>query len=98
MKKGVTDFLAYDEENQVYYLDNEQKVKDQVEKDHWKIVLRTIIKDWRLYLMLIPMLFIFICWRYLPMYELLASFKYNFTGTNKVSEQYFCGFNNFNQL
>ena len=88
MKKGVTDFLAYDEENQVYYLDNEQKVKDQVEKDHWKIVLRTIIKDWRLYLMLIPMLFIFICWRYLPMYELLASFKYNFTGTNKVSEAF----------
>ena len=98
MKKGITDFLAYDEENQVYYLDDEQRVRDQVEKDHWKIVLRTIIKDWRLYLMLIPMLFIFVCWRYLPMYELLASFKYNFTGTNKVSEQYYYGFNNFNQL
>ena len=99
MKKGVTDFLTYDEENQVYYLDNEQKVKDQVEKDHWKIVLRTIIKDWRLYLMLIPMLFIFICWRYLPMYELLASFKIkDINHAVKVSDQYFVGFHNFDLI
>lgn len=98
MKKGVTDFLTYDEDSGVYYIDNEQAVVDQVEKDHWKIVLRTILKDWRLYLMLIPMLFIFICWRYLPMYELLASFKNAENGAVKVSDQYYIGFNNFELL
>jgi putative aldouronate transport system permease protein len=79
-------------------MDPEQAVRDAVEKDHWKIVTRTIIRDWRLYLMLIPMLFIFICWRYLPMYELLASFKVNLTGTHKVADQTFVGFSNFHTL
>lgn len=95
MKKGVTDFLSYDSENQVYYLDNEQKVIDQVEKDHWKIVVRTFIKDWRLYLMLIPMLLIFLFWRYFPMYELLAAFKAKGPAGVRVADLDYCGFDNF---
>lgn len=98
MEKKTQDYIHYDEETNQYVMDEEQKVRDQVEKDHWKIILRNILKDWRLYLMLIPMILIFLFWRYLPMYELLASFKVNFTGTNKVAEQDFVGFSNFNIL
>ena len=95
MKKGAADFLSYDSENQVYYLDNEQMVIDQVEKDHWKIVARTFIKDWRLYLMLVPMLLIFLFWRYFPMYELLVAFKAKGPSGVRVNELDFCGFDNF---
>ena len=92
------DYILFDEKTGKYSMDPEQKVRDEVEKNRWKTVLRTIIKDWRLYAMLIPMIFIFFCWRYLPMYELLASWKVNLTGTNIVAEQDFTGYNNFNTL
>ena len=95
MKKVNNRFIHLDEETGHYVMDQEQVVRDQVEKDHWLTVLRTLLKDWRLYLMLVPMLFIFFCWRYLPMYELLASFKVNTTGALKVSDQFYCGFNNY---
>ena len=97
-KKGIEDYLIYDQAQGCYVMDPEQKVRDEVEKNHWKYVLRTMLRDWRLYLMLIPMIFIFFCWRYLPMYELLGSFKVNLTATNKVAEQHFVGFNNFHTL
>ena len=80
MKFQLDEHIKLDQETNQYVMDKEQVVRDNVEKDHWKIVLRTILKDWRLYLMLVPMLFIFICWRYLPMYELLTAFKSNLNG------------------
>lgn len=95
MEKFIDEHLKYDETAGRYVMDPEQQVRDQVEKDYWKIVLRNIIRDWRLYLMLVPMMFIFFCWRYMPMYELLVSFKVNLTGTAKVAEMDFAGFNNF---
>lgn len=94
-KKLIDDYLKYDQSAGRYVMDPEQKVRDQVERDYWKIVLRNLLRDWRLYLMLFPMLFIFFCWRYLPMYELLASFKINLTNTNRVAEMDFVGFSNF---
>ncbi|MCR5741806.1 MAG: ABC transporter permease subunit [Gammaproteobacteria bacterium] len=92
------DFLVYNPETGIYTKDPEQAVRDEVEKHHWKNNLFTILKDWRLYLMLLPMLFVFFCWRYLPMYELLASWKINLTGTNKVAEQDWVGYGNFYTL
>ena len=52
-----------------------QKVEAYYEKNHWKITFKRMIKDWRLYVMLLPLVFVFICWRYLPMYGLIVSFK-----------------------
>lgn len=52
-----------------------EKTQAYYEKYHWKITLKRMIKDWRLYLMLLPLAIIFILWRYLPMYGLLISFK-----------------------
>ena len=68
-----------------------------MEKHYWRTVGRTILKDWRLYLMLIPMLLVFLFWRYFPMYELLGSFKV-VDSVKSVSEQYSIGFSNFKAL
>ena len=98
MKKTIAgDYLVYDASSQTYRLDSEQKVRDDVEKHYWKNVVRTVIKDWRLYLMLIPMILVFLFWRYFPMYELLRCFKVA-DQVKPVSEQLFSGFSYFNRL
>ena len=59
MKKTIAgDFLIYDKSSNSYRPDPEQVVRDDVEKHYWKNVVRTILKDWRLYVMLIPMLLV----------------------------------------
>jgi len=98
LKKTIAgDYLVYDASSQTYRLDSEQKVRDDVEKHYWKNVVRTVIKDWRLYLMLIPMILVFLFWRYFPMYELLRCFKVA-DQVKPVSEQLFSGFSYFNRL
>ena len=72
MKVRAADFLVYDNDKGVYVEDPEQIVRDDVEKHYWRHVILTIAKDWRLYLMLVPMLLVFLLWRYFPMYELLG--------------------------
>ena len=89
--------LIYDEQTQTYSMDPEQAVRDDVEKHHWLNTARTILRDWRLYLMLVPMIFVFVAWRYLPMYELLGSFKATEVGVD-VSDQLHIGFANFKTL
>ena len=56
MKAQAADFLIYDEATKSYREDPEQAVRDDVEKHYWLHVGRMIAKDWRLYLMLLPML------------------------------------------
>ena len=97
MKAKAADFLIYDEVKQVYRENPEQAVRDDVEKHYWLHVCRTIAKDWRLYVMLIPMLLVFLFWRYFPMYELLGSFKVS-DEVKPVAEQFFAGFSNFKTL
>ena len=50
----TTDYLVYDKESGVWREDPEQAVRDDVEKHYWLHVGRTILKDWRLYVMLLP--------------------------------------------
>jgi len=69
------DFLVYDEASGTYAMPADQQVRDEAEKNHWKSTGFTILKDWRLYLMLVPMLFVYILWKYAPRHELLAAFK-----------------------
>ena len=97
MKIKATDYLVFDEETGKYKEDPEQKVRDDVEKHYWLHVGRTILKDWRLYVMLIPMLLVFLFWRYFPMYELLGSFKVS-DQVLPVSKQLFSGFSYFKRL
>lgn len=50
------------------------------EKHHWSITLKRMLKDWRLYVMLIPLILVFFLWKYLPMYGLTLAFKNYDTG------------------
>jgi len=97
MKGKAADYLVQDRESGTWHEDPEQAVRDDVEKHYWLNVGRTIVKDWRLYLMLVPMLLVFLFWRYFPMYELLGSFKVP-DGILPVNEQLFSGFSYFRQL
>lgn len=97
MKIKATDYLVYDEKTGKYREDPEQIVRDDVEKHYWKHVGLTVLKDWRLYLMLVPMVLVFFFWRYMPMYELLGSFKI-YDAVKDVSEQFYSGFSYFRTL
>ena len=74
-KLKCDDFLTYDEESGTYSVAPDQQVRDEVEKTRWKEIAFKLLTDWRLYLMLVPMLFVYIFWRYMPMYELIGVFK-----------------------
>lgn len=97
MKAKAADFLLYDDERGVYRQSPEQAVRDDVEKHYWLHVGRAVLKDWRLYVMLIPMLLVFLFWRYFPMYELLGCFKVS-DEVLPVSQQFFSGFSYFKRL
>jgi len=97
MKANAADFLVYDEEHDVYRVNPEQAVRDDVEKHYWRHVGQTVVKDRRLYLMLVPMLLVFLFWRYFPMYELLGCFKVS-DKVLPVSKQLFSGFSYFKRL
>ena len=98
MKKSkAADFLIYDQSTGSYRADPEQLVRDDVEKHYWRNLVKTVIKDWRLYLMLVPMILVFLFWRYLPMYELLRCFKVQ-EDAKSVADQFFLGFSNFKSL
>ena len=97
MKAKAADFLILDKETGVYKVDPEQAVRDDVEKHYWRHVMLTIAKDWRLYLMLVPMILVFLFWRYFPMYELLGCFKVS-DNVLPVSQQLFSGFSYFKRL
>ena len=75
-KLKYDDFLIRDEETGKYYMSDEQQVRDETEKNRWKTTGFTLLKDWRLYLMLVPMILVYVLWKYLPMYELTAAFKF----------------------
>ncbi len=97
MKVTASDYLDYDESTGTWHENSEQKVRDDVEKHYWLHVGRAIVKDWRLYVMLVPMLLVFLFWRYFPMYELLGCFKVS-DEILPVSEQLFSGFSYFRRL
>lgn len=98
-KLKCDDFLERDADGN-YYMPAEQQVRDEAEKTHWKEVGFTLLKDWRLYLMLVPMLLVYILWRYMPMTELLTAFKDQGTpgaaGDSSLYDWY--GLTNFDEL
>lgn len=100
-KLKCDDFLTYDEATGTYSLPKDQQVRDEHERKSWKTVGITLLKDWRLYLMLVPMLLVYLLWRYMPMTQLLAAFKNpNTPGvlTSDVANQDWYGLTNFKEL
>ena len=96
-KLKCDDFLTYDEATGTYSMAADQKVRDEAERNKWKTTGWTILKDWRLYLMLVPMLVVYLLWRYLPMTELFAAFK-DPDSAVEVSDQIWVGLSNFDSL
>lgn len=96
-KLKCDDFLTYDEETGTYSMPADQRVRDETERKHWKHTGLTILKDWRLYLMLVPMILVYFLWKYLPMYNLVESFKYDPTVV-EVLDKKWVGLSNFNEI
>lgn len=69
------DFLDYDEATGTYSMSQEQQVRDETERNRWKTTGFKLLKDWRLYLMLVPMIFVYVFWKYMPMYSLTGAFR-----------------------
>lgn len=99
-KVKCDDFLEYDESSGKYYMAAEQQVRDEAEKTHWKEVGFTLLRDWRLYIMLVPMIVVYLLWRYMPMTELLTAFKDSNTyGAGQDTSLYdWYGLTNFNEI
>ncbi len=91
------DFLIYDEATGTYSMPQEQKVRDETERNKWKDTGLSILRDWRLYLMLVPMVLVYVLWRYMPMTELLAAFKDPSSATEVANQEWY-GLTNFANL
>ncbi len=74
----------------------DEKVVDEIERNHWKTVGKRMLKDWRIYVMALPLIFFFVCWRYLPMSGLLIAFK-NYDGRDVIGSNW-NGFAAFKEL
>ncbi|MGN1104336.1 MAG: ABC transporter permease subunit, partial [Candidatus Coproplasma sp.] len=96
-KLKCDDFLTLDEATGTYSMPAEQRVRDETERNRWKSTGLTILRDWRLYLMLVPMLLVYFLWKYLPMYNLVESFKYDPTKID-VLDRNWVGLSNFSTV
>lgn len=74
-----------------------EELLEQIEKNRWKNYFHIILKDWRLYIMLIPMIFWYFCWRYIPMGGLIIAFK-RFDLTTGMWDSNFAGFYHIQDL
>ncbi len=79
------------------FVETDQNVIDEVERTKWKTTLFTLAKDWRLYVLLIPMLAFLVCFKYLPISGILTGFKWGQDGDSLYNSQW-CGFYWANQI
>ncbi len=75
----------------------EEELLEYLEKNKWKNRLATIVSDWRLYLMLLPLIIVFFFWKYMPMYGLLIAFK-DYNILEGVTDSPFSGIYHFRDL
>lgn len=64
----------------------DQKVVDQVERERWKRILLTLKKDWRLYILLVPMLVFLILFKYKPILGIFDGFKWETSGNIRADQ------------
>lgn len=70
---------------------------EAIEREHWRGILRDIVRDWRLYLMFLPLLLFLILWKYLPISSMIIAFKY-YLPTDGVYGSVFTGLSNYQTL
>lgn len=74
---------------------------EAIEKGYWISKFHDIIKDWRLYVMFLPLFFFLVCWKYLPIASMVVSFKYLVNDSSFGGGTYnslFIGFDSFRYL
>lgn len=54
---------------------NTEDILEELERTKWKRAGKTILKDWRLYLLLVPLLLYLVLFKFFPMYGILIGFK-----------------------
>lgn len=64
-----------------------EAVLDELEKTKWKRVGHNLLKDWRLYLLLVPVLAFIILFKYLPYVGILQGFKTD-TATGVMNDEW----------
>ena len=78
-------------------VETNQDVVDEVERTKWKRTLHALARDWRLYVLLIPMIAFVFCFKYLPIKGLLTGFKWG-NDNDLVYNSQWCGLYWFNQI
>ena len=77
----------------VQVVDEQQRreaILDQMERTKWKRIAYEVKKDWRLYLLLVPLLVFMLLFKYLPIYGTLQGFKF-YSPANGVMDNYWTG-------
>lgn len=72
-------------------VERDQNVVNEVERTKWKRIGLTLAKDWRLYVLLIPMLAFLVCFKYLPIGGILTGFKWGDDSDMLYNSQW-CGY------
>ena len=74
-----------------------EEILDEMERTKWKRIGYELKKDWRLYLLLVPLLVFMLLFKYLPIYGTLQGFKY-YTSSSSVMDNYWTGFQYVTEL
>jgi len=72
-------------------VERDQNVVNEVERTKWKRIGLTLAKDWRLYVLLIPMLAFLVCFKYIPIGGILTGFKWG-SDSDALYNSQWCGF------
>ncbi len=72
-------------------VERDQNVVNEVERTKWKRVALNLAKDWRLYVLLIPMLAFLVCFKYIPIGGILTGFKWG-SDSDPLYNSQWCGF------
>jgi putative aldouronate transport system permease protein len=72
-------------------VERDQNVVNEVERTKWKRIGLTLAKDWRLYVLLIPMLAFLVCFKYLPIGGILTGFKWG-NDSDALYNTQWCGY------
>lgn len=78
-------------------LQADEQTLELLEKTKWKRVGKTLIKDWRLYILLVPMIAFLILFKYLPIYGVLQAFK-EYDSSSSVMDMKWQGILNFKKM
>lgn len=66
-----------------------EQIVDELDRTKWKRIGKELLKDWRLYALLVPLLIFMFMFKYLPIKGVLQAFKYNNSDTDVMQDSWF---------